>query len=80
MFIFLGHSNHLTPLQLETLLTEDPKTRFCLVISFTCFVIVSFFSYHQQTFVSCFNFFLNLCSTCSKIYLRLVLDVCALSE
>ncbi|KAL6627242.1 hypothetical protein ACP70R_030968 [Stipagrostis hirtigluma subsp. patula] len=27
----LGHSNHLTPLQLESLLTEEPTTRFWLV-------------------------------------------------
>ncbi|XP_039846089.1 thioredoxin-related transmembrane protein 2 isoform X3 [Panicum virgatum] len=28
---FVGHSNHLTPLQLESLLTEEPTSRFWLV-------------------------------------------------
>jgi thioredoxin-like negative regulator of GroEL len=31
LFFYLGHSNHLTPLQLEGLLTEEPTTRFWLV-------------------------------------------------
>ena len=32
-----GHSNHLTPLQLESLLTEEPTSRFWLVISLHVF-------------------------------------------
>jgi hypothetical protein len=37
-FVFLGHSNHLTPLQWKALLTEEPTSRFWLVLYFACVI------------------------------------------
>jgi hypothetical protein len=54
----LGHSNHLTPLQLESLLTEEPTSRFWLVICLHAFHLM-LLTYCLSTFThqqisSCF--------------------------